>query len=267
MAQMWQASELGDKPQILNYLRTDPLYAAYAIGDLEPGMYEQCTWAGATQGRELGALALYFRGLELPALFLMGDTDGLRAVLEEALCPPRAYLTCRSEHLSAVGDFYEWERQDSMWRMALAPGRFRPVEGTCVRLAANHVPQLAELYAVGEISAFSPAQVAQGVFYGVWSAGDLVAAAGTHLVSPTYGVAAVGNVFTHPTHRGRGYGTAVTSAVLEGLLRLGIRDVVLNVGQSNAAAIRLYERLGFQRYCPFLEGPAATRLSQTPPVP
>jgi ribosomal protein S18 acetylase RimI-like enzyme len=245
MAQMWQASELGDKPQILNYLRTDPLYAAYAIGDLEPGMYEQCTWAGATQGRELGALALYFRGLELPALFLMGDTDGLRAVLEEAL----------------------WERQDSMWRMALAPGRFRPVEGTCVRLAANHVPQLAELYAVGEISAFSPAQVAQGVFYGVWSAGDLVAAAGTHLVSPTYGVAAVGNVFTHPNHRGRGYGTAVTSAVLEGLLRLGIRDVVLNVGQSNAAAIRLYERLGFQRYCPFLEGPAATRLSQTPPVP
>jgi predicted GNAT family acetyltransferase len=84
----------------------------------------------------------------------------------------------------------------------------------------------------------------------------LVAAAGTHLVSATYGVAAVGNVFTHPDHRGQGYGTVTTSAVVAELLRRGIRDVILNVGQDNAGAIGIYERLGFERYCPFLEGPA-----------
>ena len=37
---MWKASELTDKAQILSYLETDRLYAAYAIGDLEPGMFE-----------------------------------------------------------------------------------------------------------------------------------------------------------------------------------------------------------------------------------
>jgi predicted GNAT family acetyltransferase len=40
------------------------------------------------------------------------------------------------------------------------------------------------------------------------------------------------------------------------LLSQGLRDVVLNVNQKNAAAIRIYERLGFERYCPFFEGSA-----------
>jgi len=83
-----------------------------------------------------------------------------------------------------------------------------------------------------------------------------VAAAGTHLVSPTYGVAAVGNIFTHPDHRGRGYGTATTSGVVTALLQDSIRDVILNVSQGNTTATRIYERLGFQRYCPYFEGPA-----------
>jgi predicted GNAT family acetyltransferase len=99
-------------------------------------------------------------------------------------------------------------------------------------------------------------------------ADQLVAVAGTHLVSPTYNVAAVGNVFTHPNYRGRGFGTATTSAVVDELLESGIRDIVLNVSRGNAIAVRLYERLGFERYCPFLEGPAfASRTTNRQPTP
>ncbi|HUX77330.1 MAG TPA: GNAT family N-acetyltransferase, partial [Anaerolineae bacterium] len=140
--------------------------------------------------------------------------------------------------------------------------RFRPVEGECLRLEPVHARQLTELYALGTGSAFSPAQMERGVFHGVLPDGNLVAAAGTHLVSPTTGVAAVGNVFTHPDYRGQGYGTVTTSAVVAELLQLGIRDVILNVNQDNATAIRIYERLGFERYCPFLEGPASASKSK-----
>jgi len=253
---MWRTSELTDKPSILDYLETDRLYAAYAIGDLEPEMFEQCTWAGAYDGRRPSALVLHFRGLEPAALFLMGATDGLHAILEQTLRPEQVYLTCREKHLAMTREFYAWEKVSPMWRLALQPASFQPAGGDCVRLRPVHSDQVAALYTLGGGLAFSPAQLEHGVFYGVLADGQLVAAAGTHLVSPTYEVAAVGNVFTHPGHRGRGYGTACTSAVVVELVERGIRDIVLNVGQENARAHRIYKQLGFARYCPFLEGPA-----------
>lgn len=256
---MWKTGKLTDKSEILAYLETDRLYAAYAIGDLEPGMFEQTTWAKAEEAGQLQTVVMLFRGLNPPALFLMGGTDGLRAILEEVLFPQRVYLTCRPEQLPITHDFYLWEETIPMWRMVLQPSSFRPVKGDCVRLESVHSNQLAELYTLYRISAFSLAQLQQGVFYGILVRGQVVAAAGTHLISPTYGVAAVGNILTHPDYRERGYGTAATSAVVAELLQRGIRDIVLNVGQDNTGAIRIYEQLGFERYCPFFEGPASAR--------
>lgn len=253
---MWTTRELVNKSEILAYLETDRFYAAYAIGDLEPGLFEQCTWVGAEKNGQLHALALHFHGLKLPAFVLMGDPDGLQAIFRELLYPAQAYLTCCAEHLGMLERFYTWRERIPMWRMALQPMRFHPVKGNCKRLGPRYVDELMALYAYGGGDAFMPMQLERGVFYGVFWEGCLVAAAGTHLVSPAYDVAAVGNVFTHPGYRGRGFGTVTTSAVVAELLQRGIRNIVLNVSQGNETAIALYERLGFQRTCPFFEGPA-----------
>ena len=255
---MWKPSELTDKPRILAFLETDRFYAAYAIGDLEPGMFEQCTWAGAEKAGRLAALALLFHGLTPPAFFVMGHAEGLQAILEDVLHPEQVYLACRAEHLQAVRGYYHWDRLIPMWRMVLEPQRFRPIQGESVRLFPGHSGLLTKLYALGGGDAFDPTQLETCTFYGVLINDQLVAVAGTHLVSPTHGVAAVGNVFTHPDHRGRGYGSAATSAVIAELYQRGIRDIILNVGQENRAAIRVYERLGFQCHCPFLEGSAVS---------
>jgi GNAT superfamily N-acetyltransferase len=251
--------ELSERSQILSFLETDRGYTAYAIGDLEPGMYEQCTWVGAQTEDSLHALALLYRGLTPPALFLVGDRDGLRAILAGYHFPEQVYLTCRPACLEMTRAFYAWERETPMWRMVLPPARFRHVAGDCIPLTPSHAGQLTRLFTLGGGLAFSPEQIARGIFYGVLAEDQIVAVAGTHLVSPSYGVAAIGNVFVHPACRGRGYGTATTSAVAQELLGQGIQDVVLNVGQDNAGAIHVYEKLGFERYCPFFEGPA-TRL-------
>ncbi len=259
MIEAWKTSELTNKARILSYLETDRLYAAYAIGDLEPQLFAQSTWLGAEEASQLHALALYFRGLKPPALFLMGDTNGLRAVLENALCPEQVYLTCRTKHLGMTRDFYVWDETIPMWRMVLEPASFQSTRGDCVRLTPAHSDQLMKLYAFGGGIGFSTAQVQHGVFFGIFVEQKLVAVAGTHLISPTYNIAAVGNVFTHPNYRERGYGTATINAVVTELLQKGIRDIILNVSQDNAGAIRIYKRLGFKCYCPFLEGRARVR--------
>jgi ribosomal protein S18 acetylase RimI-like enzyme len=249
--------ELKDKARILAYLEAERSYAAYAIGDLEDSFFVQCEWHAAQREGELEALALLFHGLKPPALFLMGEVDGLRALLEEQVSAPQVYFMCRPEHLDATFIRYTWVKAIPMWRMALGADRYICGQAKVERLGLEPLSALQELYILGGGDAFTEAQLAQGVFYGITYSGKLVAAAGTHLVSRTYGVAAVGNVFTHPEYRNRGYGAQVTSAVVSELKRLGIGDIVLNVAQENLIAIGLYERLGFRRTCAFFEGPAS----------
>jgi predicted GNAT family acetyltransferase len=62
----------------------------------------------------------------------------------------------------------------------------------------------------------------------------------------------VGNIFTLPRHRGRGYGGACTSAVCAALLNQSL-TIVLNVSVENQPAVRLYQRLGFEQHCVYYE--------------
>ena len=118
----------------------------------------------------------------------------------------------------------------------------------------RHLPQLLELYRHEYGNAFVPYQLADGVFYGIFDDDALVSVAGTHIIAPEYGVAAIGNVLTIPAYRNRGYGRRVTTAVCADLLARGFDTLVLNVMQSNQSAIRVYERLGFAFYKAFQEG-------------
>jgi len=251
--------EVTDRKAICAFLEQDRGYAAYALGDLEPHLSQHCTWYVAEAQDTPQALALLFTGMEPYVLFLMGEGEGLEAILDRAPLPQRAYITCRPPALDLVKSTYELTSPDRMWRMILRPEAFRPVQGDAMRLGAEDCHELTEFYrGRGDTFFFRPYQLQQGVYCGVRVDGKLVAAAGTHLVAPSVGLACVGNVFTRADHRGRGYGAATTSAVVAELLSLAL-TVVLNVRRDNVPAIRLYERLGFECYCPFVEGMAIQR--------
>lgn len=244
------------KSEILAFLKTDRIYAGYAIGDLEPGLFEQCEWFGSGQERSLAALALVFHGFKPSVLFLMGEPSSLAGILLAPAIPRQIYLNCREEHLAVAGSLYRWDGLAPMWRMSLGTIAGRPSSANPIRLGPQDAKELVALYGLGGGEAFNPIQMERGVYYGVIAGGSIVAVAGTHLVSPTYRVAAIGNVFTHPGWRGHGYGRAATRAVAAALRRRGIRDVILNVSQANHIAVRLYEDIGFKRHCAFFEGPA-----------
>src|SRR5262249_41725053 len=116
-------------------------------------------------------------------------------------------------------------------------------------------------------NAFTADQLTSGPFFGVRSGAELLAAGGTHVVARPYGIAAIGNVYTRPEARGRGYAGAITAALVAALFKGRCRDVILNVAEATLAARRIYERLGFRIHCEYREGPIERRRTPTAPVP
>lgn len=255
--------ETRDKNEIRAFLETDRWYAAYAIADLEPEFFGQCRWFLDRRGGNCVALSLYFTGLNPHIFFLMGEPEGVCELLRTGPRPRRAYFTYRAEHKEVVGRYYKMD-EHLMYRMCLRRERFQPIKGDEVRrLGTGDIGSLQMLYGPDAVVAFAPYQVENGLFYGIERDGILVAAAGTHIVSQESNIGAIGNIFTHPHYRGCGYASICTSAVADELLRQGM-DVVLNVEQANSAAIHIYEKLGFEIHCPFIEGLSILRKNVSP---
>jgi len=249
---------LTDLAAVRARLETARPWAAYALGDLAPGFAEYSEWFSEGQ-----ALALLYRAFETPVLFTLGDPHAIDRLLDEIQHEPKMVLSIRPEILPFVKARWRVEHETAMWRMIVDPAGFRPAltEGV-VRLGLADLPALRRLYADGEAAGevpdfFNPEMLARGVFFGIYEDEELIASAGTHLVALAESVGAVGNVYTRRDRRGHGLAARVTGAVTAELLEMRLRTVALNVNQRNDSAIRVYERLGYERYCAFYEGVAS----------
>ena len=253
---------------VRSILLTDPVWSAYALADLQPAFEPLCHWTPAESPQGPG-LILLFTGLKPTVLMSIGPASAVAVALERSASsgslPAQVYLSVREEHLPAVERFYDSSAdRRPMVRMVLPlNGRLAKPDPMPQRLQAAHAEQLRRLYAYGgpfAPDAFDPYQLVDGVFHGVADeTGDLMAAGGTHIINRSEGVAAIGNVYTRPDCRGRGYASAITAAVVHTLRTEAISTIVLNVDQRNRAARLLYDKLGFQEHCPFIEGKAQRR--------
>jgi ribosomal protein S18 acetylase RimI-like enzyme len=248
---------LTDPADIRARLRRDPLWSVYALGDLAPAMFPKGRWFSPD-------LTLVLHDYGTSILFAIG-TGSVQEALTHVTWP--VHLQVQADALAEVTRHAEVDRSQLMWRMGwTGAAQAAPAPGV-VRLASADVPALHALYADGDAAGdapdfFFPSMVSDGVFFGIYDGAALVAAAGTHLVSREEGAAAVGNVYTRRDRRGIGLGRAVTSAVVSALD--GIPTIGLNVRADNAVAIRMYETLGFSRYCRFHEAVATNPRPSSP---
>lgn len=119
-----------DKQQLHAFLRIDPIWAAYAIGDLEPAHSAWSTWrvAADAAGRLAGLVLLYGR-LEPPVLLTVGEPAVVAAILAQMPLPGRVAISARETHLPPLLAHYDFsaDRVRPMLRMAVRAERFRPV--------------------------------------------------------------------------------------------------------------------------------------------
>lgn len=234
-------------------LERDRNWCAYALADLDPALRE---FSDVWMDRE--SLLLRYRGLAPAVLFAYGGPEQIRDLCTN-LEPAQYVFTLDPAVRTALDDFFQIEHEVEMHRMNYhGTQRMSPPPELASRLSGGQLDDILALMGdqPDRPDAFNPAQLSSGIFFGVWQEGRLVAMAGTHVVSRVMDVAALGNVFTHPDWRGRGFARAASAAVLNDLLTCGIRTIVLNTQVHNQAAVKLYQSLGFESYCHYMEGVA-----------
>jgi len=231
-------------------LRRNVHLHVYALGDLDDFFWPHSTWYGLEEDGELQSILLLYTAFEVPTLMALGDPpfDSLNKLLRSALpvLPPRMYA-----HLSPIcreifDATHHSKSRGPHWKMALLkPVLDVPGVERVERLTLDDVEELKALYAVGyPANWFDPRQIEIG-YFGLREQGQLICAAGAHVYSPRQRVEALGNIVTHPDHRGRGHAAAVTARLCAELLPT-TDHIGLNVKAENASAVACYRRLGFE---------------------
>jgi len=251
--------EIEDPTELEAFMRQDPGLHVYEIGDLDPFFRPRTRWFG-WRAETLEAFCLLYTASTAPTLVALCRPDGVDAMsrLLKALdrhLPARVFA-----HLSPTLDecfAADWiaRPHGRHLKMQLTePGPVHEVNTAAVisATAADSETLLAFYDESYPGHWFDPRMLESGQYRGIRDAGRWLAAAGVHVYSSAYRVAALGNVATAPAHRRRGLGRAVTAAVCQSLL--ATTDVIgLNVLADNAAARTCYESLGFTDVCEFDE--------------
>ncbi len=263
-----EVRRLLDPDAVRRRLQPHAAYAAYAVAYLDPALFHLAEFYEITAGEKFG-LIMHSRGGLGPSTFVLGTETNLLAVLARLHPGPRqVVLTCETSQVDQLLKTHNLWRPQTMLRMQIDEETYaKPASPAATRrLIDADAKELNRLYALEDHGIrYSGQQISNGVYFGAFNRGRLVAAAGTHIYSPQEGVAVIGNVFTHPDFRGHGYGTAVTAAVTESFLP-SAKLIVLNVDPANRPARQIYERLGFTERARLIEA-TATRRNFGSPIP
>lgn len=233
-------------------LERDRIWCAYALADLYPPYAENARWYTSND-----AVILTYHGLQPPVLFAHGDPSQINELFKD-VSPGKYQFGLLENHLTILGDRLSRDGEKSMWRLALEPEKFPGADAApdVVQLGVDDLVEIMDLFSdhPDQPDAFHESQVVSGYFFGVRVDGNLCAISGTHVISKQAGIAALGNVFTHPAWRGRGLARRATASLVEVVLKARIPTIVLNVSVDNDPAVRLYRHLGFLPVCGYYEG-------------
>lgn len=244
-----------DDPQtILEVYGRHPHLHPYGIADVAQ-LWDRSRWWRAGDG-VVGLMDL--PGSPEPVLYAISDQPepalGLLARLEPAL-PAQMMATGPPGLAERLSQTFAPDFVTPYVKMHLARPADLPDADDAVKVIAREdLPALQVLFETDPLAGdfFHPGLLDTGFYLGLWREGVLAAAGGIHVIDEANGVAAIGNVTTHPQWRRQGLSRRVVATLCRRLLAK-VAVVGLNVRQDNPAALGLYRALGFQTILPYEE--------------
>ena len=249
---------LHDKSRIEAFLRKNVYLHIYSIGDLDDFFWPDTVWYGWEERGEIQAVALIYTGSVDPTLLALSEEQNVMWELVQSIF--RVLPECFEAHLSpAVAEFVERQYQikssGKHYKMGLKDkSLLHDVDcSQVVRLTENDLEDMFGLYEESYPGNWFDSRMLQTKqYFGFRLKNRLLSVAGVHVYSEKYKVAALGNIVTHPDYRGKDFGKAVTAKLCQSLSE-HVDSIGLNVKADNAAAIALYEKLGFEIVSTFYE--------------
>ena len=257
--------ELEDKEQIAAFLRRTPRAHAYELGDLDDFDWPHTRWFGWEHDGRLEQIALLYSEPAVPVLLAIAETplgamdDLLRAI--RSSLPPVLYVHVTAPLLDTLAERWTIEGANPHLKLALARNDLLADHAVPVEiLGSADLDDIETFYAAAYPGTwFVPRMLATGRYVGIRQNGRLVCVAGVHVHSPTWRVAALGNVATLPELRGQGLARGACAALCLLLLADGIETIALNVRADNTAAMAAYTRLGFESVAAYTEASLIAR--------
>lgn len=245
-----------DPSELVRFYSDQPAAHIYALVDLEAPFWEPSTW---------------YRRDDAVVGFVWLPDDGHTTIYAVATRDPEATLALLADLLPLVepgmlitapaglGDVVRADR-DIVWegphlRYVLddPATALKHCSASVEPIGEDRLDDLVDLYDSEPGAAFFlPHMIEHRSSVGVYDSGQLVAAAGTHVLSESKRCAAIGSVYTRPSHRGQGLGRAVTAGVVD-RIHERVELIGLNVAADNIAARAAYERLGFRQILTYAE--------------
>ena len=246
-------NRLEDKEEIKSFLEKDPYLHIYSIGDLDDFFWPFTTWYGSRRNQELEAIVMVYGGPELPTVLALSDDHDTMAELLTSiqnLLPEQFYAHLSPGLDTVLGRTFDLQSESAHYKMALLDSGAALAVDTSgvIRLSKEDLTALQDLYDYSYPGNwFDSRMMETNQYFGIRDGQQMISAAGIHVFSSQYKVAALGNIVTHPEYRNNGYGTQVTSALCKSLLHTDIDfRIGLNVKADNDAAIASYRHLGFK---------------------
>lgn len=249
-----------DKSLLEKFFRRNTLLNVYQLGDLDDFYWKETDFYGTFQNGELKSVVLVYKeALPDVVIALAGESEInlLKENLSELLSylPEKIYLHITPGAEKILENKYELKHEGLYWKMNLSDKSklFKVNTDDVEQLTVKDTEELADFYFESYPSnSFNVRMLKTGMYYGLKKNGKIVSAAGIHVYSPNYKVAALGNITTHPAHCGKGYAQKVTAKLCMELFK-NTEVIGLNVHSENSSAIHCYENLGFSKIADYLE--------------
>ncbi len=251
--------ELAEKEEIAAFLRRNARAHVYELGDLDDFDWPFTRWLGWERDGRLEQLVLLYTEPSVPVLLAIAEEplgameDLLRAIRDTL--PPALYLHATAPLLGILAERYAIEGAEPHLKLAL--GRNDLLSEHALDVDLLEADDLAEIEAFYRAAYpgtwFVPRMLATNRYVGIRHHDRLVCVAGVHVHSPTWGVAALGNVATLRELRGQGLARGACAALCLFLLADGIETIALNVRADNTSAVASYSRLGFEPVATYIE--------------